>query len=174
MQITMDRWGWTRAETLDFVARMPERERRETLGATGLSGAALADSLRRDVTDTAGRGGVAFGARMDGLPCAAFGAAPDSPMADSAVIWMLSTRECERFPVAFGRWSLRGFAAVRAAMPGVGTFWNWVQESGGSAATLAWLSWLGAWFSTGEKFKSPWTGETFVRFGIDSGGCGHV
>lgn len=162
-------FDWTRAETLDFASRMRPDGRREFFGMTGADGEAIADAVRADVDATAQRGGISFGARLGGLPCAVFAAAPDSAMSDAAAVWMLSSRECEAHRVAFGRWSVRCFRELCAALPGVATFWNWTQDTGCPQDTRRWLAWLGAWFSASDYWISPWTGERFVKFAIPKG-----
>ncbi len=166
MRITVQTLDWTRKETEEFVGRMQPSETRELLGETGLSPTALAAAIEDDVRETRECGGLVFGARIDGTPCAVFAAAPDSPLADSAKIWLISSRECEAHKTAFGRWSLRCFREICRRLPDAGTFWNWTQETNSPADTRQWLAWLGARFSDTEKWRSPWTGETFSKFFI--------
>ncbi len=169
MKIDIAIFDWTRAETVAFAERMKPGDRAEVLGMDGIEGApAVAEAIRRDIGTTAQRGGIAFGARMDGLPCAVFAAAPDSFTSDSASIWMLSTRECEAHPVIFARRSRLCFRMLCDMLPGVETFWNWTQDTGCTRTTRQWLEWLGAWFSVSEYWQSPWTGERFVKFGLQA------
>lgn len=167
MNVEIGIFDWSLAETAAFAARLKAADRAEFLGTTGIAGAAaVAEAIRRDISATAQRGGIAFGARIDGVPCAVFAAAPDSITADSASIWMLSTRECEAHPVIFARRSRLCFRTLCDMLPGVETFWNWTQDTGCHRTTRQWLEWLGAWFSVSEYWKSPWTGERFVKFGL--------
>lgn len=167
MRVEIAIFDWNRHETIDFARRMKPADAREFLGLTGRSDAAeVADLIRDDIGDTAQRGGVAFGARLDGRPCAVFAAAPDSATSDSASVWMLSTRECEAHPVVFARHTRLCFRALCHALPDIETFWNWTQDTGCDGATREWLGWLGAWFSVSEYLLSPWTGERFVKFGL--------
>ena len=169
MKIDIAIFDWTRAETVAFAERMKPGDRAEVLGMDGIEGApAIADAIRRDIGDSAHRGGMAFGVRLDGLPCAVFAAAPDSMTADTGTIWMLSTRACEALPVTFARTSRKCFMMLCDMLPGVETFWNWTQDTGCPEATRKWLEWLGAWFSVSEYLFSPWTGVRFVKFGLQA------
>lgn len=166
MKVETEPFNWTRAETEDFVRRMKPAEAYELLGETGLGGTKLADGIETDVLDTWERGSAAFGVRLDGIPCAVFAAAPDSALAESATVWLISSRECEAHRTVFGRRSLRCFRDICAALPHIKTFWNYAPETNCSGDTREWLAWLGAWFSASEKWRSPWTGETFGKFYI--------
>lgn len=149
-----------------FAARITEEDRRELLGTTGAADAALAARLAADARETLTGGGRLWAVRIGTRPAALFGARPDSPMAATAALWMVGTREAERRPLAFARQSRRCLAMAAAAFPQVTAFYNWVPER--DERCLAWLRFLGARLCAGRTFRSPWTGEVFVMFQIDT------
>jgi hypothetical protein len=155
-----------------FAARMRESDRREVAGVSGAAGAGLARHVAEAAAETLAAGGRVWTVWAGAAPAALFGVRPDSVTAATAGIWMLAAGEADRFPLAFARWSRRLLAAARAAFPQVEAFYNFVPERPGRG--LEWLRWLGAWLSSGDRFRSPWTGEVYVRFVIEAGGGGNV
>lgn len=155
-----------------IAERLRESDAREVLGATGTPRSGMAAHLERSVADDLSAGGRVWAVTDGPRPLAIFGARPDSATADSAAVWMLASEEADRRPLAFARWSRRCMGMVFGAFPGVSAFYNFVPARAGRPA--AWLRWLGAWFSVPDKFVSPWTGETFVRFVIEREEVRHV
>lgn len=147
-----------------FAARMRRSDALEVLGAAGVPRAGLAAHLAREIEAAARRGGCTW-AVMDGpCPLALFGAVPDSATARSARIWMLATDDAPRRPLAFARWSRRCLRLVMEAFPETESFYNCAPAADGRQRV--WLEWLGAWFSPGGSFLSPWTGDLFSMFVI--------
>ena len=148
-----------------FAARISEEDRAELRGTTGASDGGLAGRLAADAAETLAGGGRVWAVWLGAEPAAVFGVRPDSPLAASAALWMVSSREAERRPVAFARWSCRCLAMAAEAFPEIASYWNWIPAR--DARCAAWLRFLGARFPEGRGWVSPWTGETFVMFEID-------
>lgn len=147
-----------------FAGRLRETDAREVLGATGVARDGIAEHIAREISDDLSAGGRVW-AVMDGTrQLALFGARPDSLTGNTAVVWMLATRDADGRPLEFARISRRCLRTVFEAFPQVSAFYNWVPER--SERTVAWLRWLGAWLSVEARFASPWTGEVFARFVI--------
>jgi len=155
-----------------FAAELRGSDLREILGTSGASASGAATHLAECAADTLAAGGRVWSVTDRRRTLALFGARPDSLTADSAAIWMLAAKGADRRPLAFARWSRRCMGMVFGAFPGVSAFYNFVPACAGRPA--AWLRWLGAWFSVADKFVSPWTGETFVRFVIEREEVRHV
>lgn len=150
-----------------FAASLRETDAREVLGASGVSRKELPRHIIDNINETVVKDGRVWMVASGSRALAIFGARLDSLTADSAGVWMLATDEAALHPLAFARWSRRCLKEVFRAIPQATAFYNYAPPSGASAE---WLRWLGAWFSTREQFRSPWTGETYTKFIIETGG----
>jgi hypothetical protein len=102
-------------------------------------------------------------ARLDGRLVALFGVRADCLADRTALVWALGTREIDRRPAPFLRWSPRALLAVADCMPEARTFHNAVWE--GHRHALRWLAWLGADFGT--PYAAGPSSATFLPFTIE-------
>lgn len=112
---------------------------------------------------------AAIAARLGGRLVAVFGVRADSLLDRTAIVWALATRELDRNPRPFIRWSPRALAVIAGALPWACTLHNAVWAL--NTPAIRWLGWLGAAFGTpyaaapSHPFQASET--TFVPFSIE-------
>ena len=96
---------------------------------------------------------LSIAARLSGSAAAIFGIRADSILDRTAIIWMIGTRTLDTCPRTLARASRPCLATLAATLPWAETFRNAVPSS--HTATLRWLAWLGAYFSTPVLVPDP-------------------
>ena len=157
-------------DLLELASNLRSADRAELYIATlGLSAIRAIELAVRSSDHT-------LAARLDGRLVAVFGIRADSLLDRTAIVWALGTREIDRLPRPFIRWSPRALRVLSSALPWADRLTNSVWSL--NTPARRWLAWLGAGFGTPyaaapvPPFQSAET--TFIPFTIErSELCAH-